>query len=314
MHLVKALLLRMQLKDRMGQEAKRRARGWGVLEGRGCATEAAAAQVQSLVKPHVPKQHTGQATLPAQHVVPLQPLRWSFTRELQWTWAEESSQWDLIKVQKLRGSRSFGKATCLTRCGAAHSMPHQAWTGTCLSRRDRGPEEDGLSLTRTASPATASPPEPCCAGHRRSPWRAPRTAITAATSASATRPAIGCCSCPSSRGGGPRSPPPERFVIAERRVACRWRLRPGLVSWRRRLACRRSVSVLRRPEPGWRPRRWRVAPCAPWLCWRGRWVRGGRRGGPEPAQPWARSYRARPFGPASLLFPLRGTLRGWLKV
>lgn len=27
MHLVKALLLRMQLKDRMGQEAKRRARG-----------------------------------------------------------------------------------------------------------------------------------------------------------------------------------------------------------------------------------------------------------------------------------------------
>lgn len=30
--------------------------------------------------------------------------------------------------------------------------------------------------------------------------------------------------------------------------------------------------------------------------------------------PCSRSCRAHPFGPASLLFPLRGTLRGWLKV
>lgn len=44
----------------------------------------------------------------------------------------------LIKVQKLRGSRSFGKAMCLTRCGAAHSTPLQDGQARVLPAGIRG--------------------------------------------------------------------------------------------------------------------------------------------------------------------------------
>lgn len=200
--------------------------------------------------------------------------------------------------------------------------------GRVLHTPQHGNPEEGQSPVRTARPEAASParallpqprscPEPPLLGlgteqprvepgcqaqepgrepppparQRRPPCRSPCTG-------SAARDWLARLSI-SPRGRGQRARPSEGFVIAERR---RGRCGGGgPVSWRRQRRPARSspAATLRRWAPTLRPRRWREAPCAPWTGWRGRWVRGGRKGRPGAglARPGRRRLRTAPGSP-----------------